>query len=436
METGGEVDEPGEPGEVASCAYSSPFTGALECREYRGSDWTAEAVSEDCAQVGGEEVAACSSDDVLGRCQLEDGAGAYDVVAYGTDPSECAGQQFGCETFGGGTWVPEGICEGDTPEPPPPTGNVFIQPTLECVPPLPGEEPGNGPDGQVCTWQIISASTEEGRRFSDYASCDVVYSQRPYYPVPPAEPEADVDTRMDDPAYVEELAWVREQVEASACICCHSDEAPSGASNWTIDAPGNWMSTFRVQGLAMAAGWINSDSFGAYDPADNNGFDRIQVGVPSTDPERMKAFFVAELGYRGKTFEDFVDEPPFGGPLYTQLVYEPGPCEAGEGVQSDGSIRWEGGDARYVYVLEVGSDNPTVPPNLDLPEGTMWRLDTPAENSPIASGDVRYGEVPGSMTQRYPESQTPIELSPGTDYYLYVLRDVAVPITRCIFTYE
>lgn len=431
--TGEEVAD--EPETVGSCLYTSPFTNAQECRDYVGEAWEEADIRTDCEQQRGTLMATCETEGSLGRCILNEGDELYEVVAYGDDPGECAGQQFGCETFGGGLWEPESMC-GDNPDAPPtpPQGNVFIQPTLECVDALPGEEPGNGPDGQVCTWQIISASTEEGRRFSDYASCDIVYSQRPYYPVPPAS-ESDVDPRMDDPVYAGELAWVKEQIEASACVCCHSDEAPNGASNWTIDAPGNWMNTFRDQGLAMAAGWINSDSFGAYDPADNNGFDRSEVGIPSTDPERMKAFFVAELGYRGASVEDYAGEPPFGGPLYTQLVYEPGPCEAGEGVREDGTLVWEGGDARYVYVLEVGSQNPTVPPNLDLPEGTIWRADVASDKSAVANESLRYGELQDGMSQRFPAENGPADLVKGKDYYLYVLRDVAVPLTRCEFTY-
>lgn len=427
---------PDEPEAANSCVYTSPFTNAQECRDYVGEAWAEADIRTDCEQQSGTLIAACEPQGSLGRCILnEAGDDAYEVFAYGEDAGECAGQQFGCETFGGGTWVPESIC-GDSTEPPPdpPQGNAFIQPTLECVSALPDEEPGNGPEGLVCTWQSISGSTEEGRRFNDYASCDVVYSQRPYYPVPPAS-ESGADPRLDDPVYAEELGWVKQQIEASACVCCHSDDAPNGASNWTIDAPGNWMDTFRDQGLAMAAGWINSDSFGAYEPEDNNGFNRWDVGIPSTDPERMKAFFVAELGHRGSTYEDYADEPPFGGPLYTQLMYEPGPCEAGEGVRADGTVVWEGGDARYVYVLEVGSENPTVPPNLDLPEGTLWRADVASDKSPVASGNLLYGDLVDGMSQRFPVENGPTELVEGKDYYLYVLRDVVVPLTRCEFTY-
>src|SRR5262245_45690077 len=54
---------------------------------------------------------------------------------------------------------------------------VFIPPFVDCREPLDGE-PGMGPDGQVCTNVAISGSTEPGRYFPDYASCDVVLTQR------------------------------------------------------------------------------------------------------------------------------------------------------------------------------------------------------------------------------------------------------------------
>jgi hypothetical protein len=293
-----------------------------------------------------------------------------------------------------------------------------------------------GPDGQVCTWQSISASTEEGRSFFDYGDCEVVYSQRPYYSVPPNSLVEEPDPRLDDPEYAAELDWVRSQIEASACVCCHSDTAPNGPANWYVEAPNNWINSFFDSGLALGAGWVDSTSFGAYPPEDNNGFDRINSGIPSTDPERMVAFFVNELAHRGKSEADFADTPAFGGPLYDQLVYEPSACENGEGVMADGSVVWTGGPARYVYVLESGSANPTVPPNLDLPAGTLWRVDVPWDGGePVNSGEVEYGLLPAGLSQTFPTDGGPQGLVPGQEYYLYVTKDVGIPITRCLFTY-
>ncbi|MCA9653112.1 MAG: hypothetical protein H6712_19860 [Myxococcales bacterium] len=428
-------DDGSAPAVVGSCEYVSPFTQGAECRDYLGEGWSEDDVVADCEGLGGATALgqACAVEGMLGRCTIEQAADrVLEVVAYGDDAGACATQQLGCETFGGGTWDPAPLCQGD---PGGSDGNVFIQPTLECRDPLPGEPPGAGPNGQVCTWQMISGCTEEGRHFEDYASCDVVRTQRPYYPSPPAEGWDQEDPRLDDPVYVEELAWVRSQIEASACVCCHSETAPNGPSNWYIEQPGNFINGLFDSGLAMGSRWLDSSAFGAYAPQDNNGFERETSGFPSTDPQRMRDFFVAELTHRGLSEADFAGMEDFGGPLYDQLVYEPSACEDGEGVRRDGSIVWDGAGARYVYVLDAGSANPTVPPNLDLPPGTRWRVDVPADGDPIESGSIAYGELPAGTTQRFPEQGAPPALTPGQTYYLYVTRDVALPITRCLFTY-
>ncbi|MEZ4392173.1 MAG: proteinase inhibitor, partial [Polyangiales bacterium] len=204
-------------------------------------------------------------------------------------------------------------------------------------------------------------------------------------------------------------------------------------SNWFIDAPGNWTDTFNDSGLALGAGWIDSRALGAYPPAENNGFDRINSGFPTTNPERMRAFFEAELMHRGRTRESFARAEPFGGPIYDQLVFRPSACAPGVGVDASGSITWTGGRARYLYVLDASAESPGVPPNLDLPTGTRWRVDVAPTDAPLASG-VTYGQVPMGATQRFPATGAPVALSAGQTYYLYVLADVGIPLTRCLFT--
>jgi len=432
------TDEPTTPTVAGACSYESPFTQSAECREYAGDGWVVDDVEGACDQLNGELEASgrCSTDGLLGRCTLDQGAETTVVVfAYG-EADSCEGQATGCEVFGGGEWNPEPVCDGSGGGGGGGGGGVFIQPTLECRDPVAGEPAGNGPDGQVCTWQSIAGCTEDGRRFSDYASCDVVRSQRPYYPVPPADGYDVPDPRMQDAEYVAELAWVKSQIEASGCVCCHTAaDTPDGPSNWYIDAPGNWINTFKPSGLALGATWVDSVALGAYPAEDNNGFDRDISGIPSTDPERMRDFFIGELAHRGFRRDDFSDTPPFGGPLYDQIVYRPTACEDGEGVAGDGTITWAGGDARYLYVLATGADNPTVPPNLDLPDGTLWRVDVPSDGAPVTSESVVYGQTPGGLSQRFPASGDPAALVPGTEYYLYVTRDVGIPITRCLFTF-
>lgn len=418
--------------DIGSCSYVSPFTRDAECREFTGSDWSKGSALAECETLAGEfnDGRACETTYRLGTCSIPSDSGLdYVVSSYG-DAENCELQKTGCEVFGGGSWVSEGLCGGGA------VGNVFIQPTLECRDPIAGEAAGLSEDGQVCTWQAISGCTEEGRRYSDYASCDVIRTQRPYYPAPPAATAGREDSRLENPSYVAELDWVKSQVAASACVCCHSTEdAPEGTSNWFLESPGNWIDSLGDSGLAFGANVTPSIALGAYPPEDNNGFARDSTGFPSTDPERMLAFFRAELVHRGLNDSDFDGATPFGGPIYDQLFYEPEVCDQGEGVASDGSVVWTGGGARYVYILANATESPTVPPNLDRPASTLWRIDVGATEVPVESGDVRYGILPSGTTQSIPASGTPTALVNGQQYYLYVSKDVGLPITRCLFTY-
>jgi hypothetical protein len=419
------------------CAYVNKFSQAEECREYEGTTWTLALVTEDCdGQNGQRAEGPCSYEKTLGTCVLGEGEQKTLVIAPGDDPGKCSGQKLGCETFGGGTWLPDEACQGEVVDPDPISGSVFLPPELTCKDPVAGEAPGSSADGKVCTWSAVGGCTEPGRKFADYSSCSDIYTQRPYYPVP-APPDAEApDARMDDPAYVAELNWVTEQVEACACVCCHQDSiTPKGAGVWDIETKGNWMSSFTPYGLAFAGGFIPSWPLGAYPKEDNNGFDRSVTGLPTTDIARMQAFFAGELEHRGMSPADFANEPPTPDIFYDQHTYKPGACESGVGVAPDGSMTWTDGGARYLYVLEEGSDNPGVPPNLDLPDGTVWKLDVRPDSSPVKSGQVTFGKVPAGAAQAFPEDGSTPVLTPGKTYYLYALMDVGIPITRCVFNY-
>ncbi len=333
-------------------------------------------------------------------------------------------------------WVAVTACADSAEESSPPDPgladeqSVFIQPFRECRPAVAGDDSGS----EICTWNAIAGATAEGHRFSDFAECGVVLTQRPYYPVPAYDGLDDDELRMEDPDYVRELDWVREQVNATGCACCHSSDAPDGPSRWSSDASGNWVRTMNDRDVALLADWLGTEMFGRFPPEDNNGFVR-DGGIPSTDPERALRFFEEELAYRGRVPEDFDGQPPTGLPLVEQATFVPEPCGADEGVGRDGLVRWSGGPARYIYVMDEGSDNPTVPPNLDLPEGTLWRLDVPHTGVPLHSGAVEFGNPPDGLTQRFPTQGRPSELVPGRSYYLYVTQDVFRPITRCVFEY-
>jgi len=427
---------------LGRCVYLNSFSDDLECKEYYGSDWTPDEIEADCrVPVPGSDAGTvdydigCDREAVLGECVIDEGTvEAAIIVFWGDDPESCSGLAVGC-SFAGGEYRPAPLCGGD--DVPPPADYVPFTPLEQiCLEPLPGEPDGRGPDGEVCTWEAISASTEEGRRYTDYASCEPVYTQRPYWASAVEANTPDDDPRYDDKAWATEIDWVTAQVEASACVCCHSaDVAPSGPSGWYLEAPGIWIDTLDDDATAMLAGWIDSTAFGAFDPDENNGFARDETGMPSTNPARMKAFWEGELARRGLTEQDFVDHEPFGGPMADQLAYEPSACASGSGVGADGRVTWAGGPARYVYVLDAGSANPGVPPNLDLPDGTRWRIDVAPEGTPVSSG-IAYGDAPGGSTRRFPDSGPAAPLESGRDYYLVALFDVGQPLTRCIFEAE
>ncbi len=426
---------------VGSCVYKNPFSKLEECTDYVG-EWAEKEVADDCSGKGSTiATRPCGIDKRLGYCILGGAQMKFSRITFpGVDATRCASAKRGCEFFGGGVFDAAPVCGGVIGDPGPTGLPTFQQPTLSCVDPKNGEPPGKSAGGKVCTWEMISGATEEGRHFEDYASCDRVRTQRPYYPVGVREEATHPDARMQDPAYAAEVAWIKSQVQATACVCCHSSKAPEGSANWFIESAPNFINAFNDRGLAMAAGWVNTVGFGAYPKEQNNGFSRATPADPAhsifvtTDDARMRTFFEKELSARGVDRSKYPAGTYGAGPLDDQRFYEPKACTGSEGVAADGTITWLSGKARYVYVLDANAASPTVPPNLDLPQGTIWRLDVPAAGAPVASGAVKFGQVPFSANQRFPAEGAPAALVPGTKYYLYVLADIAIPNSRCIFT--
>ncbi len=428
-----------------SCQYTNRFSNTVECKNFTGSGWTADGASADCEvqQDSTFSEGECSTDATLGQCEMESTSPTATVIVFpGQDQSQCAITQQGCEVFAGGTFTASQTCAeisdmiDESPAPSPIGGNVFYPPELICAPSV-DETPGLSPANEVCTWQSIGGCTEPGRLFTDYASCEPVLTQRPFFPVPPSPfKTAEGDPLYEDDTYLAEVAWVKGEAEACGCVCCHTSElSPQGAAAFDTAAEGIWTDTFTERGLAVAAGWIDSSPLGAHAVMENNGFDRSATGLPTTDTVRMIRFFEGELARRGVERSRFEGALPIGGPLYTQGLFSPEPCEAGEGIDENNTIRWSGGSARYVFVLEVGSDNPGVPPNLDSPAGTLWKLDVDSRSDPITSG-LTYGSIPANTFQTIPADGVAPALAQGARYYLYVLADVGSPITRCTFEYE
>lgn len=312
---------------------------------------------------------------------------------------------------------------------------VFIPPFIDCRSPRPGET--GATQGKVCTPVAVSGCTEAGKYFPEYADCAIVRRQRPYYPKSPKRMAEATDARLDEPAYRAELAWVTGQVRSAACTCCHdAGQTPAGPATWSIDVTPNWTGSVSDAGIALFAGLADSSIFGAYPPAENNGFERTITGMPSTDANRMRAFFTAELARRGVSEAAARAFPPFGGSLVATANDAPAPCSAGEGVDSAGRVVWAAdATARYLWVLDAGTANPGAPPSGDIPEGTLWRLDVLASADALVSG-VPYGTTPKGSFQAYPATGRSPALKDGQSYHIFVERDVGRPVTNCRFTFR
>ena len=367
---------------AGSCVYVNPFSDGEECKEYTGASWTPETAATDCEApllTAGPGTftaeAGCVAESELGRCVVGFDTPEETVLVFpGTDVGQCGSVQLGC-SFAQGFFQPSELCQDAVD--PGVTENVFIPFEEVCVDPVQDEPDGDGPDGQVCTTEGISACTEEGRDYVDYASCDPVYTQRPYAPSTAEANTPPDDPRYDDAEWMAEFDWVTEQVESCACICCHSSEvAPRGSSDWYLEADGLWIDSVDDDGLAMLAGWVDSTAFGAIDPEDNNGFDRHTTGLPTTNVARMQAFLEGELARRGFEESDFSETEPFGGPLYDQLVYEPEACGEGQGVDENGDLIWTGARPGTSTCSRPTASRPACPPTSTCPRAPtgagMW----------------------------------------------------------------
>jgi len=325
-------------------------------------------------------------------------------------------------------WIRNGSYE--TPAIP----DVFIQPYKSCQAPASTDNLSSD-DNLVCTNVAISGSTEEGRSFIDYETCDVVLSQRPYWKKAPYNDVNPSDPRLNDKEFMAELEWINSQVRASGCICCH-DTKSSGrqAAVWDVSAQGIWTDMPSDQGIAILSGKVSSAILGKFTAEDNNGFSRDSIGFPTTDVARVQAFFNKELERRSVTDEDIAAMPVFGSFLVDIIEKPPVSCTSSEGIKADGKIYWQRSEARYIYVKEEGSENPGVPPSNDNPEGVLWRLDVLANKKALMPG-VEYGDIPEGTYQVTPsDSSTPPELESGKKYHLYVLKDILQPACNCIFT--
>ncbi len=311
------------------------------------------------------------------------------------------------------------FAQGASPKP-------YVQPYISC-------KDLNGK--KVCANVGVTGATELGTLYSEVASCEDVRTQRRFYVVPPASTTKPDDLRLQDEAFMKELAWVTKQTESTGCVCCHRSASMPGAAIWDSSSQGIWTDQLSNRGVALLSGKMPSDVLGFFKEEENFGFNRQHTAIPTTDVARMKNFFLNELKRRNVTDEQIKNFAPLGGTFFDNVKSQnPTLCGADQGISSDGIIQWTGGAARYIYILKALAANPLIPPSGDTPDGTIWRLNVHHNANALSSG-LLYGSFPEGTYQRIPENNRLPELKSGTVYRLYVLKDVLFPITNCFFEF-
>ena len=338
------------------------------------------------------------------------------------------------------------------PQPPSPelekllSATVARYPEKRCVP-VPTDVSGidasnieiseNGQE-QICIWEHPAGVVPDGSSYADVASCENVRTLGPSWYIPPSRKVETDPSLLADETYRTELEWVRQQVAASGCSCCHASQQSGYASFFDIDAPGIWTDTLTMTAVAMGAGLADEHKYLGYLPSDDNfGFDREITIFATTDIPRMKAFFMEEFERRGGTDADVKLASDTFRQINSSLFEEASTCGPGEGMDANGRLVWKGGEARQVYIQEVGSQNPGSPPNLDRPEGTIWALYAGTEELGFESGTVAPGVVPAGALQRTPFDGTEAPVfEDGKTYRLFVTPDLLLGnIANCEFTF-
>ena len=332
-------------------------------------------------------------------------------------------------------------------------GQPYTYPYQSCMPAYEGApvdeayitENDQG-EREICVWQNAQGCAPEGQRYTEWGSCEVAMTTSArFYKNPGPKYESDPSI-LNDSTYQREAAWVQTQIRNCGCVCCH-DAKENGiqtnfATAFDISAPGVWADTFSDFGLLTAAGIIDTELLGGtFEPSTNFGFDRSDLIFPTTDAERMSAFFRGEIERRGlseERIQELIDAVPlrFAG-LYTNYAGETVECEPGIGVDAEGYVHWGSQAARYVYVMDESAKNVADPPGLDRPEGTLWRLDIAERSTLFESGSVTYGQVPEGARQEIPRDEPAPALVPGQRYKFFVLRDFGpTRLQNCYFTFE
>jgi len=338
----------------------------------------------------------------------------------------------------------------------PPSGDVLslltesplLYPTKECrnLSEIDAEIPADSieisEDGteQVCVWENTTGVVPEGLKYIEVGECDKVFTQAPSWFVEPSQLYETDPSIMDDVEYKTESDWVRSQIRSSGCACCHASSSESGnTSGFDIDAPFAWTDTIKNHQLAQMTGLYEEHrNFGYIDPEDNHGFSREDTMFPTTDPVRMRNFFVSELERRNVPQEDLDEGERILQSFFSRLLEEPTECISPWTGIEDGKVIWNSdGGIRQIYLLKEDANTPGFPPLLDLPDGTVWALYVQPDAEPLVSGEIGIGDIPDGTVQFIPEDGSMPVLEDGATYRLFATPDFQlIRELNCTFVYE
>jgi hypothetical protein len=319
----------------------------------------------------------------------------------------------------------------------------FVRAEKTCVDPATVDVPADAvlENGQLCFWDFFSGTVPEGMNFGDVSDCRNSFTQGPPWFAEPERVYESPNSLADDEAWATEAGWVAQQIRSSGCACCHASSSGSGnTSGFDVDAPGVWTDSMQSFQLPMSAGEQEYHRyFGRFEAADNHGFARIDTLWPSTDPERLRAFFLSEFERRdGDPNLDYQLSQNRFDALFGVVVQPTPDCaEQFEGIDGDGVVYWNGDDeVRQVWVMEPDAETPAFPPTTDLPPGTLWAVYQDPAESPWASGTVTVGQTPAGATQQIAGADA-FQLVDGQTYKVYATVDVMVTkVINCTLTWE
>ena len=321
----------------------------------------------------------------------------------------------------------------------------YIYPTTDCkplseLPELPETAQitvNDSGEELICVWNSPIATAPEGIAFNEIGSCEDVFTMAPSWYVAPERLYPSELGLLEDEVFKTELDWAQTQINSSGCACCHSSQINSGhVSAWDAGAPAVWTDTISNARLYLLSGMIEEhQEFGAFSPDQSHGASRSEVMIPSTDPMRLRNFFLSEFERRGGSLDDQQDALRQMEALFSRKSAQPRPCiDPFEGI-IDGKLTWNGdGQGRQFYIQELESEVPGFPPNLDRPAGTVWAFRIPANEDALNSGSVSLGELPDGAVQLVPANGELPTFESGRSYRMFVTPDVMLlNLTNCTF---